>query len=318
MRRMLLGWLSAACVAAASSARAQAADYAVLQDVQVLGRRVVLKLSRPAGFRTAMQPTPPALVVTLEETEIAQVAREKSAISAVVEGLESSQVRIDGVPRARVTIRLDAIRAYTPLWSGGDLVLELGELMSGKAAAAAPSPPAATKAPAPPASAPAGAAAAGRPWRFKGRLTDPSGKPLSGTHPVTFRLRPAGDASKEVWSETLQVRVSDGVFWAVLGRTKPLPPGASKGHKLSVESPSGTAKESLFWVQAGSLPKEERALKLKGELEPKVGKLEVRKVEVAGAPVYRVLAGPFEDRASAEAALEKLAAAGTQGLIIQD
>ena len=72
-----------------------------------------------------------------------------------------------------------------------------------------------------------------------------------------------------------------------------------------------------FWVQFSSLPDEEGAVRVRGQLEPALGKLEIRRAEVLGKSVFRVLLGPYADRQEAKAALDKAAAAGKAGLLIR-
>ena len=55
--------------------------------------------------------------------------------------------------------------------------------------------------------------------QYQGRLTDPgTGEPVAdGSHTMTFRLYESELGSTELWIETKEVSVQDGVFRTVLG-----------------------------------------------------------------------------------------------------
>ncbi|MBI2104493.1 MAG: hypothetical protein HYT90_02770 [Candidatus Omnitrophica bacterium] len=60
------------------------------------------------------------------------------------------------------------------------------------------------------------------PWmiNYQGRLTDSSGKAVSGTYSFKFRLYDASTSGTEQWSETQSVTLAEadnGVFSVVLG-----------------------------------------------------------------------------------------------------
>lgn len=151
-------FLSLALLCCASGAKAEPA---VLNDVEVLARQVTLKLSRPAGYKISSAAKPPAVVVTLEDTRIAEAVREKSSISAWVLGIAALPLSTGSGEGARVVIKLVKPRNVSPEWRGNDMVLLLSE-PAPKEAAAPPAAPAPVKpaAPAPPA---ASAAPAARP-----------------------------------------------------------------------------------------------------------------------------------------------------------
>jgi hypothetical protein len=52
---------------------------------------------------------------------------------------------------------------------------------------------------------------------YQGRLTDSSGKPLEGTHNLTFRIYDAENAGNLLWEETQSVLLQKGVFSVLLG-----------------------------------------------------------------------------------------------------
>jgi len=214
-------------------------------------------------------------------------------------------------------VKLDSPRDYSPIWSGGDLLIELKEPKAVEAATKpAAAKPAAAKSP--PAAAPKAmtASAGSAVWRLKGRLTDKAGKPLDGSHEVIFTLR-SGDGAKELWKESVRVHAAGGIFTTALGKTRALPSSIA-GTKLTSESPSGLAQELPYRVQTGAFPLEARAQALHKELAPKAGAVEVRKAKTRGKTVYRVLVGPLGDRASAESALEALESAGYAGFLLQE
>jgi hypothetical protein len=53
---------------------------------------------------------------------------------------------------------------------------------------------------------------------YQGRLTDSSGKPLEGTHNLTFRIYDAETAGNLLWQETYQnINIQKGIFSIMLG-----------------------------------------------------------------------------------------------------
>ena len=216
---------------------ARAAEPARLNDIKVEARRVVLKLSRPAAFRSKAEADPPKLMITLSDTAIVGEEKDISMSKGIPRWVSSAISEENGVPATRVTIHLDSPRAYAPVWSGNDLVLEF---KGGPPSAEAAAPPPETEVP------PAKAAKA---------------------------------------------------------------PAAAK--------PAAASKRS-FRVQLGSFPEEKAAQRLKSEFEHLLDPLEVLKADVGGKAVYRVAMGPFSDRASAAAALDKAAAQGQKGIITKD
>lgn len=312
--RVVLG-LCSLMVAALAAGPALAAP-AVLQDIQVSGQSVTLKLTRPVGYRASRKGA--SVVLTLDDTDVSLEAREKSGVSMVVAGIQALPAKADGSEPARVVVKLDRPREFATELASNDLIVKIKEPAAPeKRAAKAPAaktPPAAPPASAPPAAPAEGEAPAPVPWRVKGQLADKDGKPLEGSFAVAFRLKDS--ASKDVWSEWLKVKASKGAFSAMLGRTNPLP-DSLEGVKLAADSDAGTVSIPPFRIQLASLPTEQRAKKFEEEVEAKLGAADVREVEVGGKKVYRVLAGPL-DRASAQALLEKAAGLGHQGILVQD
>lgn len=103
---------------------ARAAEPALLNDVKVESRRVVLKLSRPAGFRAKAEADPPKLMVTFSDTDIKGEERDIATTRGIPRWVSTARATENGMPAARVTIHLDSPRDYLPTWSGNDLVLE--------------------------------------------------------------------------------------------------------------------------------------------------------------------------------------------------
>lgn len=149
------------------SAPARAGEPAVLKDIKVEARRVVLKLSKPAAFRSKAEAEPPKLTVTFSDTDIAGDEKDISASKGMARWVSSARSEEGGVPATRITVHLDMARDYAPVWSGNDLTLEFkgpppaddGAEAEAPKAARAPKPAAKPADPAKPA-APAPAAAA--------------------------------------------------------------------------------------------------------------------------------------------------------------
>jgi hypothetical protein len=58
---------------------------------------------------------------------------------------------------------------------------------------------------------------------YQGKLTDPSGVPLSGSHSMVFSIYEAADGGSPLWSETKTAEAdSDGIFSTVLGSVNSL------------------------------------------------------------------------------------------------
>lgn len=137
-----------------SLAPAVHAEPALLKDIKVESRRVTLKLSKPAMFRSKAEAEPPKLMVTLSDTDIDGDEKDISTSKGMARWVSSARSEENGVPATRVTIHLDSARDYAPVWSGNDLVLEF------KGAPPAASEPAPEERPAPPPAAKAAPAAA--------------------------------------------------------------------------------------------------------------------------------------------------------------
>lgn len=103
---------------------ARAAEPAHLNDIKVEARRVVLKLSRPAAFRSKAESDPPKLMITLSDTDIVGDEKDISMSKGIARWVSSARAEENGVPATRVTVHLDSPRDYTPSWSGNDLSLE--------------------------------------------------------------------------------------------------------------------------------------------------------------------------------------------------
>lgn len=58
---------------------------------------------------------------------------------------------------------------------------------------------------------------------FQGKLTDPSGQPITGNHTVRFSLYGSATSGTAVWTEAQTAAVSDGVFSVQLGAQTALP-----------------------------------------------------------------------------------------------
>lgn len=114
--------LSVLVVLYAPSARA--AEPALLKDIKVETRRVTLKLSKPAGFRSKAEADPPKLMITLSDTDIAGDEKDISMSKGMARWVSSARSEENGVPATRVTVHLDEARDYTPTWAGNDLILD--------------------------------------------------------------------------------------------------------------------------------------------------------------------------------------------------
>lgn len=235
MTRLLLAALLVPVIAPAASA-----EPALLKDIKVESRRVVLKLSKPAMFRSKAEAEPPKLMITLSDTDIEGDEKDISMSKGMARWVSSARSEENGVPATRVTVHLDSARDYAPVWSGNDLVLEF------KGTPPAAAEPAAEAGPAP----------------------TPAAKPA------------------------------------------PAAPAAA--------APKRAAAKRTFWVQLGSFPDEKAAQRLKLEFEHLLDPLEVRMAAVGGKTVHRVAMGPFPDRPTAAAALDKAAKQGQKGIITRD
>lgn len=122
----------------------RAAEPAHLNDIKVEARRVVLKLSRPAAFRSKAEADPPKLMITLSDTDIVGEEKDISMSKGIPRWVSSSLAEENGVPATRVTVHLDSARDYAPTWSGNDLILEFKGAPPA-AEAPAPEPEAAPK-----------------------------------------------------------------------------------------------------------------------------------------------------------------------------
>lgn len=221
-------------LAIALAAGVTRAEPAILEDYQVTAKQVTLKLSRPVGHRASTTADPPAIVLTLDDTRIAQAVQEKSVASVLVAGIAALPIAGPEGESARVIIKLAKKLEFTATPQGNDLIVDLLE----PAAAQAPAP-----VPAPPLKAPPAAAQA----------------------PTTA------------------------------------PPDKVPA---TVEKPK--KKAALYQVQVASFPEEAKAGELKKTLEGKAGPVEIRKVDVAGKPMFKVLVGPPQGRPAAKALAEKL------------
>lgn len=138
------------CLAVLCFAVAQAAaEPAVLNDIEVMAHQVTLKLSRPTGFRVSFTPKPPAVVVTLEDSHVSDLARDKSSVSAWVAGIAAIPLSDAAGEGVRVIIKLGKSRDFTPEWRGNDLVMLLTELGPKEPVASAPAAPKPEAAPRP-------------------------------------------------------------------------------------------------------------------------------------------------------------------------
>lgn len=72
---------------------------------------------------------------------------------------------------------------------------------------------------------------------FQGRLTDPSGTPITATKSITFSIWNAQTAGTQLWTETQSVAVSNGIYNVTLGSVLALSSGvfASTGTWLQIQ-----------------------------------------------------------------------------------
>lgn len=118
---MTLTLLTALAFLTAPSARA--AEPALLNDVKVESRRVVLKLSRPVAFRAKAEAEPPKLLITFSDTDVKGEERDIATTKGIPRWVSTARAAENGLPAVRVTIHLDSARDYDPVWSGSDLTL---------------------------------------------------------------------------------------------------------------------------------------------------------------------------------------------------
>ena len=94
---------------------------------------------------------------------------------------------------------------------------------------------------------------------YQGRLADASGKPLTGTYSMIFRLYTVATGGTPLWTEQWTgsngVRVSDGLFNVMLGSLTPMPQSVIAGRsQLFLGITVGTDDEMQPRVQLGSVP----------------------------------------------------------------
>ncbi len=94
---------------------------------------------------------------------------------------------------------------------------------------------------------------------YQGRLADASGKPLTGTYSMIFRLYTGATGGTPLWSEPWTgsngVKVSDGLFNVMLGSLTPMPQSVIAGRsQLFLGITVGTDDEMQPRVQLGSVP----------------------------------------------------------------
>lgn len=73
-----------------------------------------------------------------------------------------------------------------------------------------------------------------------------------------------------------------------------------------------------YWVQVGSFPDEATAVDLKKKVEGKAGPVEIRKVDVGGKPMFKVLVGPAQPRPAAQKQLGILKGFGHPGFLYKE
>ncbi|MBI5245323.1 MAG: SPOR domain-containing protein [Elusimicrobia bacterium] len=188
---------------------------------------------------------------------------------------------------------------------------------------------------------------------YTGFITDASGHPLNGTQRLRFALLKS-TGTEPAWSDSLDVEVKSGVFSARLGEGTPLPkeafdleyhievalappaaapapaatpaaPGAPKPAtraRVVSEEPKPAAQTRAaagvrYWIQVGSFVDAARAKALAGSLQSSGHSASVSAGWAKGTLYHMVRVGPFESRSQAKAEADKLAAQGTQGILVK-
>ena len=116
--------------ASGAAAPASAVEPAVLQGFGAQDRSVILKLSKPAGFRVTVADSPPSLVVILYGTTPSDAVLTGSFATRMVTGAKVTALESGDSPTTKVVLTLDAPRDYAASWSVSDLVLELRSRVS--------------------------------------------------------------------------------------------------------------------------------------------------------------------------------------------
>ena len=76
---------------------------------------------------------------------------------------------------------------------------------------------------------------------YQGKLTDPSGSPVSdGTHSVTFRIYDVQAGGSPLWYETQYITTEKGIFSTQIGATKDLTLTFDKPYYLGMQVGSDT------------------------------------------------------------------------------
>lgn len=125
----------------------------------------------------------------------------------------------------------------------------------------------------------------------------PAKKSTSGSQPVQLTRADSAKQPKVVELKTASADPTPAVNTATSSKL------AAKDSALSPAS-GGT-----LMIQVGSFSTEENARKIKGKLD-KIGQAMIDKVSISDKTWYRVRLGPFNDKSAADAALEKVHAAG--------
>jgi cell division protein FtsN len=96
----------------------------------------------------------------------------------------------------------------------------------------------------------------------------------------------------------------------------PAPPSATPASAARAASKPG-APTLIFFAQAGAFTRSDDAEAQRAKLALMGLDAKVTEREQAGRTVYRVRVGPFEARAQADAAIEKLQAAGVESTLVR-
>jgi hypothetical protein len=99
---------------------------------------------------------------------------------------------------------------------------------------------------------------------YQGRLTDSSGKPLEGTHNLTFRIYDAETAGNLLWQETQSVLIQKGIFSVLLGGVTNLDLSFDKPYWLEIKVNNEVMSQRQRITSVGYAIRAEKAEEVKG------------------------------------------------------
>ncbi|MFH1724877.1 MAG: AMIN domain-containing protein [Elusimicrobiota bacterium] len=220
---VISAFVGAFCWQAGPGASPCSAQSAVLREVSGDGDRLTIKVDGNAEYSLLSLPSPPRLVIDLYGVSHGRPKVVKYESAKNLRDVRTSQYAPGENPTTRIVFDLWKDVWFQSFPQGSDIVIVLSDIkapMADKPYFPEPEGPGLL--------------------RFRGRLRDYAGDPMTGTFLLRFSLRDPGKGGRGVWREAIYVRASQGFCSAVLGRSQPLPMEAfSEEYAFSVEPPPG-------------------------------------------------------------------------------